>query len=397
MRGSAGDVLPLIERIYDAAVDPERWPAFLEALAARYPGGQGVLYRVSESEADVLTAGWERCWTEAYNAHYGVVNPWLPGVRARPVGVTNTAEAFVRPSDLQRTEWYNDFLKPQGLDTGVGATLMSEHGRVVGVSVLCANHNGEGLSPALVGRVAACVPHLVRAIQVNRALTYAALERRGAEDALERLGIGVIIATQQGRVLFINAVAQHIVASRDGLLVRSGAALAAAHMAANTSLRRAICEAALTSVGLGRGSGAAIAVARPSGQRPYEVLVAPLRAVPEMLGLAPRSALVLISDPELRPRLPETILQELHDLTPTQAKIAAALAHGESPGEIADAMDTAVTTVRQHIKAILATTDTHRQSDLVRLVLCSVAPLAVVPEPDCRGGGADGLPDDTGH
>ena len=387
MKGSAGDVLSLIERIYDAAVDPGGWPAFLEALAAGYPGGQGVLYRVSGSEACMLAAGWERSWTQAYNTHYGAVNPWLPGVRARAVGMTNTAEAFLRPSDLKRTEWYHDFLKPQGLETGVGATLMSEHGRVVGVSVLCSNHNGEGLSPALVTRLAACVPHLLRAIQVNRALAHTALERRGAEAALERLGIGAMIATQESRVLFMNAVADRIVASRDGLVVRAGGTLAAAHMAVNTSLRRAIREAALTSVGLGQGSGAAISVARPSGQRPYAVLVAPLRGLPETLGLAPRSALVLISDAELRQRLPETILQELHDLTPTQAKVAAALARGDSPGEIADALHTTVATVRQHIKAILAATDTHRQSELVRLILSSVAQLAAVPEPCCPGRG----------
>jgi len=298
----------------------------------------------------------------------------------------------VRPSELKRTEWYHDFLKPQGLETGVGATLVSEPGRVVAVSVLCANPTGEGAAPALVARLAACVPHLLRAIQVNRALDYAALERRGAENALERLGIGVIIATKEGRVLLTNPVAQRIVASRDGLVVRSGGALAADRTAANIALGRAIREAALTSVGLGQGSGAAISVARPSGRRAYAVLVAPLRGVPAMLGLAPRSALVLISDPERCQRPPETMLQQLHDLTPTQAKIAAALARGESPDEIADALQTAVSTVRQHVKAILAKTDTHRQSELVRLILSSIAPLAAVPTSRCRGDGADRRP-----
>jgi DNA-binding CsgD family transcriptional regulator len=381
MKGDPGDVLSLIERIYDAAVDPERWPAFLGALAAGYPGGQGLLYRVRGSEAYMMAAGWERSWTDAYNAHYGAVNPWLPGIRARPVGMTTAAEQFLRPSDLKRTEWYHDFLKPQRLETGVGATVVSEPGRVVAVSVLCTRQNGEGAGPAHVARLAACVPHLLRAIEVNRALAYTALERRAAGEALERLGIGVIIATKESRVLFMNSVADCILASQDGLVVRSGGVLAAAQTAANTALRRAIREAALTSVGLGQGSGAARAVARPSGQRAYEVLVAPLRGVPEMLGLAPRSALVLISDPELRQHLPETILQELHDLTPTQAKIAAALARGESPEEIADALHTAVSTVRQHVKAVLAKTDTHRQSELVHLILASIAPLAAAPEP----------------
>ena len=76
-----GDVLPLIERIYDAAIDPARWPAFLEALAAGYPGGQGLLYRVGPSGACMLAAGWEHAWTDSYNVHFGAVNPWLPGIR----------------------------------------------------------------------------------------------------------------------------------------------------------------------------------------------------------------------------------------------------------------------------------------------------------------------------
>lgn len=378
------DVLPLIERIYDAAVDPNRWPAFLEALAAGYPGGQGLLYRVSGKEAYMMAAGWERSWTDAYNAYYGAVNPWLPGIRARPVGMTTAAESFLRPSVLKRTEWYSDFLRPQGLETGVGATVVSDPDRVVAVSVLFSKVNGEGAGPEHVARLASCVPHLLRAAQVNRALAYAALERSGAEEALERHGIGVIIATEKGCVLFMNAVATRIIADRDGLAMRSGGVLAAAHVAANTRLRRAIREAALTSVGLGQGSGAALSIARPSGQRDYAVLVAPLRSVPEMLGLAPRSALVLISDPGRRPRLPEVILQELHELTPSQAKVAAALARGESPEEIADGLDISVTTVRQHVKAVLAKTDTHRQSELVRLILSSIAPLAGAPGQGAR-------------
>lgn len=56
-------------------------------------------------------------------------------------------------------------------------------------------------------------------------------------------------------------------------------------------------------------------------------------------------------------------------LTPAQARVAERLARGQSVREIAAELGVSRSTVRTHLKAIFAHTDTHRQAQLVQRLL----------------------------
>jgi DNA-binding CsgD family transcriptional regulator len=69
----------------------------------------------------------------------------------------------------------------------------------------------------------------------------------------------------------------------------------------------------------------------------------------------------------LRRRRPQP--QSFFGLTPAEAELAQALAAGRSLHEYADAAHVTCETARWRLKQVLAKTDTHRQAELVRLLL----------------------------
>jgi DNA-binding CsgD family transcriptional regulator len=63
-----------------------------------------------------------------------------------------------------------------------------------------------------------------------------------------------------------------------------------------------------------------------------------------------------------------TIIAEVFSLSPAEARVAAMVAAGSSPEEIADELLVTRETVRNQIKAIFGKTGTHRQNELAALI-----------------------------
>ena len=89
------------------------------------------------------------------------------------------------------------------------------------------------------------------------------------------------------------------------------------------------------------------------------------------LGLRPQADLVLVSfsDPAADHAASAEVLKEMLKLTKTEARVALALAHGETMHDIAADFDVSLNTVRTHVASAFAKTQTSRQADLVRVVL----------------------------
>src|ERR1700730_4621813 len=69
------------------------------------------------------------------------------------------------------------------------------------------------------------------------------------------------------------------------------------------------------------------------------------------------------------PGPPAPILAKTFRLTPAEAKIACVIARGASPGIAARELKISRETARNQLKSVFAKTDTHRQSELVALLL----------------------------
>jgi DNA-binding CsgD family transcriptional regulator len=178
----------------------------------------------------------------------------------------------------------------------------------------------------------------------------------------------MILADADARVRFANRAARTFLASRDGLRADHDG-LSADRPRLSLALRTLIARAVAAPAEA--GGGGMLALARASLKRPLSVLVsslpnfhgAPFTSVPV--------ALVLVTDPERSAALSPDYLRQLYGLTRMEAAVATAAAEGESRKAIGEKLGMAQPTVGSHLAQIFRKTGTHRQAELVRLLLQS--------------------------
>jgi DNA-binding CsgD family transcriptional regulator len=95
--------------------------------------------------------------------------------------------------------------------------------------------------------------------------------------------------------------------------------------------------------------------------------VVPLRVTPD----SQRVAAVFIVEPERPAEIDADLLAAGFGLAPREAALAALFARGASLAEAATRLGIVIGTARWYLKRVFAKTDTHRQSELVRLVVGS--------------------------
>lgn len=185
---------------------------------------------------------------------------------------------------------------------------------------------------------------------------------QAATAALDRLHLGVVLVDAEGRVVARNRSAGEILEERDGIELR-GAVLQVADASASRRLR-----ALLANADSGPLRGGALAVPRKAPRLPLTLLVAPLGGR-DGRGDRPPVKAVFISSRDRGQETGEEHLRRLYDLTPSEAAMASLLVQGLSLKEAAAELNVTENTARTHLKRIFDKTDTHRQGELVGLLL----------------------------
>jgi DNA-binding CsgD family transcriptional regulator len=80
----------------------------------------------------------------------------------------------------------------------------------------------------------------------------------------------------------------------------------------------------------------------------------------------------MVIDPEAEPEAPMALMRRFYRLTRAEADVALRMMHGADPKQISDELSVSLTTVRTHLQRVFEKTDTHRQAELVRLLLVSI-------------------------
>jgi DNA-binding CsgD family transcriptional regulator len=79
--------------------------------------------------------------------------------------------------------------------------------------------------------------------------------------------------------------------------------------------------------------------------------------------------LIVIVDPEQEPVPDSEALRRLYRLTKSEAEVALRVLDGTGLVPIAEELSISLSTVRTHLQHVFDKTDTHRQAELVRLLL----------------------------
>lgn len=111
-----------------------------------------------------------------------------------------------------------------------------------------------------------------------------------------------------------------------------------------------------------------VSVARATG-RPFGLLVARLGPAQQR----DPSFLILVSDPDAPTQLAPDALRRLYRLTPAESRLCAALATGHTLKTYAQSEGVSLETVRSQLKQAMIKTSTHKQAQLVRLLVTGPA------------------------
>lgn len=201
----------------------------------------------------------------------------------------------------------------------------------------------------------------------------AGLSGGGAERALDLIALGIVLLDRQGRTIHANRAALGMAAS--GIWRIGAGGVRAADTLSEPVLQRAISDTlAAAEAGQEQVTGLQLRHAEDAGHMTVLACALPQGAAAPATDPAadhsdrPRLALFL-SMPDRRQRVPEPLLMDLFGLTPTEARVAAALAGSTRPVDVATELGVSQTTIAFHMRNLFQKTGTNRQADLIALIL----------------------------
>ncbi|MGK9170035.1 helix-turn-helix transcriptional regulator [Inquilinus limosus] len=177
-------IAELVGQTYDAALGDEDWAVVLRRILALVGGEAAALHPTgAPMQTDVaVRVGCDPAYIPLYNVHYHRTWPILPMVQqlqARPVFIDRMV---VPQSEFIRTEFYNDYARPQGGHSGLYWVDFDQHGLGAHLS-LWRSRRRPDWGDEEVRLLQLVGPHIGRALKIRDRLA-AAGARSGAAPPL---------------------------------------------------------------------------------------------------------------------------------------------------------------------------------------------------------------------
>jgi DNA-binding CsgD family transcriptional regulator len=353
----------LLDQIYDAALDPNGWSNVLDSLnIALNSRGFALFFQDRTTIRFNQFNGLDAAHIEAYAKHYGLINPWVPAFDRAPHSVT-AAHELMGPSDLEHTEFFNDWLNPLGLHDAIGIPIRRDAGAFFLASGL--RDKQAGYYTAAEKRLALRLrPHLKRAVDIYERLNAAQSLRDGLVAGMDSLDVGIMLLDEECRMLFANRVADALIKRGDGLMYCHGR-VRASHANASEDFSNAVRATAATGTRRGSDSGGMV-VLRSKNGKPMTALVCPRRSEADF-GYRNASVMVFVSNPDAETGMDEGHAARLYGLSRAEAQLLKALLQGTRLADYADTAGITLNTAKGYLKQLFHKTGSGRQSDLMRL------------------------------
>jgi DNA-binding CsgD family transcriptional regulator len=374
-------VFSLVDLIYAAAVDPDRWQDFLAELSEAFGGAAGLLalqLPASPHPAHYYLVHLREELHPILERHYQRGTPWgqlheAPLFRERFVRASRSLSRLFSAEEGAASAFYNEWMKPEGLapEGPVAHHFGEEDGVPVAAVALYRRVGCRRFTDGDLCLANLLVPHLARAFRLYRRVGGAQHESLAMAEVMDRLAIGVVLVDRERRPIVSNRTADRLIALDDGLM-RSADRLRTESPRDHAVLQRLLSEA-IAEAQEGERKSHVMAISRPSGKRAFPVLIAPLLAGEPGDATEDAVVSVIIGDPEAMQTINPEILRTFYDLTPAEAELVSLLAGGVSLEGAAKRRGVTINTVRSQLKNVFSKTETNRQGELIRLVLTGAA------------------------
>ncbi|MBR0754695.1 helix-turn-helix transcriptional regulator [Bradyrhizobium jicamae] len=350
----------VMTRLGEAVVDPAAWTDIMTSICEAVGATAAVLLQADVRTPDVpRTAAIDEAVQLYFAQNWHLQDPRARGVPRAMSGEIITDQQLLTPEELRSDPMYNEVLYRYGFKWFAGIGFWAD----TAPWVLTLQRTGqEGLFETRETRLLAqLAPRLTETATLSTVVGRVALT--SMTGILDRVQQPAIVLDRAGLAIDRNTAADagfdEDIRVRDRRLVLRDKAAMARFDAVIDRIRNAPEHAALPVEPI---------LIRRATKGPVVMRVLPIDGAARNVFLGARAMLVLSN---LTPRaLPEpALIAQAFGLTPAEARLVALLAGGLSITDAADRLGIVRDTARNQLKSVFAKTGTHRQPELVGLVL----------------------------
>ncbi len=368
---NAKQFLDVVSKLYDAVTDIDKWPAFLAASAELFEaqGAQVAHHDLKNQRLSFsMVHGYD--WSiEHYQRYDSLIgeDPRIPHFNNNPF-LPMHCRTFLDEETLHNSRVYQEVLSKGDVEYTLGVNLLDQD-QAITYFLALRNKDQPPFGEAECALLGELMPHLNRAIKLQKELGRIDFERQVSIDALDSMALGIMVVDPTSTLHFINETARTITDTNDGISIK-GNRLVVSGIDERNFYRK--LKEQLDIPPSTDQSGEAFQIARASGKEAYSVLVSSYRSG-KIHGISTNAdspyAVILIRDLDHPQESRTEILQRIYGLTLSQARLTNLLANGRSLKEAAADLNLTFESARQYLKLVFQKTGTNRQAELVRKVI----------------------------
>jgi DNA-binding CsgD family transcriptional regulator len=370
--GAEADFARILDLIYEAALDSALWPGVLIKLADALGGAQIAMPSMDwrTNVVDTIAPRFDPDLLTSWKEYWAFQDPVLARALLQPAGEIYTLDSLMPRREFAATPVFNELWRPAEYSLATAGFNLLVEDRFSALVCFSNPPGTDFLNTQQMHIFEAVQPHLTRAVRINRRLWDLEIERVAASERLDKRQQGALLVDASARIIRVNAPAKAMLDDRRGIFLENGRLAAAGRPDALQKLI-ASCKRTFPSFG---GPGGEIRIPREWPQSPIHIVVTPLRSKTPLadvpwIGVGTPVAIITISDPDSERRQLEIYLRRRFGLSAAESGLAAEIVKGD--GRVAAARRRGISgaTAKTQLSSIFEKTGTHRQAELVRLLL----------------------------
>ncbi len=377
-------VLPVIGRIYDAALDATLWPDVVRQVIELQGADKGMLFtplHVFSQGGFNFRIGMPESAIQQWADKYAALDVWAQAAVEKGLGFEGNVmidSDLVPQETLRQSVFYKEYLSRFGIERVCTGMVFGVQSPPLLPAVLAVYRDINGgpfgqHERALHGLL---IPHISRALGIMFRLRDAELKVASTLSGFDQLATGVVLLGANGAVVFANRAARRVLQMEDGLRLRAGTGaggqtwLAAEYPDAQQALNAAITQCVDPGAIEVPHFANAVRINRPSGGGAFTLNFSALPEQNEFgSGADHPSAIVFLNDPDKPVEVDAEVLKRLYGMTAAECRLASRLCDGDALPAIAARLNLSENTVKSQLKSIFDKTGTRRQAQLVKLLV----------------------------
>ena len=360
-----------IQLIYEAVLAPQQWDRVAAQLVEMTRADRTFFIAAGTRQPTFVVSNLDPGNAIALQREMLTRVPaWMKRI---PVGTARKQTSEVSDCNFRRSYIYRHAVGPEGMFYGLVLPVTRSPGRESYLTI--GRHLGaKDFTPEDEASTTMLGAHLGLALGLRARLAATDMRDDRALDILMRLDFGVILLDGSGRPVFLNDFAQKLSNACDGLLI-SHRGVSTPDLEEAQKLQAAI-DCAVEFGNPGKSNDMRLFkptrcyLHRRRQRLPLMVQVMPAKCCDSSAGASALMRVILfVFDPARRSELDLNVVADAYSLTPREIELAALLARGLDLSQAARQMRIGEETARGYLKVVQGKTGTHRQAELVSLLL----------------------------